>query len=602
MEENQPKLPNLVVQPHDFILSSPQGESATFDHVFGEESMSLDLNFGVPLDPGDQQTSSAHGQLRSGSDNVNKENWSSKFVSSEKWNDQYQRANRNSGMKNIRCFPFCGPKHTKHNFCGESILIELETKKVLSSEDLVVFAEITEYINLSFEKGTLQSIQAIEDDFRVESDPVKKYWKGDLREEKDISKENGCKKKFCFEFNRERRGWHYGWKANRYTGEAKHVFRVFIFEKVSSDVCRCVFHVDSPLFQVYSRKPKRKNPLDTLHDKASKKAGLTMSSIYSVLGFIQKLLELNETEIEEIMLRKEEKNVLNQFARYILSDEENLTDEIRSLQSELNMLNVFEKSVSQDEVYKLAEDRFKAFIQTFNERASVDFNELLAHIPKSSEHAYLQLVDVKKILRELKKPFRPPNVILAPKVLQMFLSSLRGAWIADTVTLNMFESLYMAMELPVALWKCYRAIWNKMEFCYDPERYNELLVSYCPKLFAYQGTQVYYLDAKMYPWALGSPLANTKYDAIAIKSYVKRLKIDDSILELHVEHLFRNYKLARIFRPVGVTPSVEKLTGDVILYEKSVELEGCIQWTQIRNGEINFTRRDVLESLGAHVS
>jgi len=195
--------------------------------------------------------------------------FAAEFADTHKWRCEYQRNNRNGGMKNIRCFPFCGAKHYSTGFCGESLLVMVKTNS--TARRIYAYAEI----GLSYadsdkliKVGQTLSRDTIMEKVRSRDRPFRSWWDGDLRESKEsLNKETGkTESAFTFEFNRSKRGWHYGWVANKYISNMKHTVRAYIFVPVGDGNLKCVCVAASPDFTLYSRKPKT----DTVNKKKIK--------------------------------------------------------------------------------------------------------------------------------------------------------------------------------------------------------------------------------------------------------------------------------------------------------------------------------------------
>lgn len=221
--------------------------------------------------------------------------YTTEFVNERMWKHEYQRNNRNGGMKNIRCFPYCGAKHYSSGFCGESLILKVKTN--CTSKEIYAYAEInlansrdhpisglpskSRAGNKNEEKtevrvGTILNQSEIREKLRTRDNPFKDWWNGDLRETKEVLRSpharnqsnahnpdgsaNGNKqveRQLAFEFNRTKRGWHYGWVANKYISDSKHVVRTFLFVPLNDNSLQCIYIYDSPKFRLYSRKPKR---------------------------------------------------------------------------------------------------------------------------------------------------------------------------------------------------------------------------------------------------------------------------------------------------------------------------------------------------------
>lgn len=160
----------------------------------------------------------------------------------------YQRNNKDSGQKNLRCFPGCCPKgHVARGYCGCAVSVGAATEDrmawtMFALEGSQLEVKVGDELSLLFASKTKT---------RTRKSPGLPWIKGD-------SVEGG------FNFNSERLGWHYGWISNVHTSGVSHVLRCAIFQR-KGDVMICVDVTESPAFQVYCSRRKRKG-VDTLVD------------------------------------------------------------------------------------------------------------------------------------------------------------------------------------------------------------------------------------------------------------------------------------------------------------------------------------------------
>lgn len=199
------------------------------------------------------------------------------YKDSDSWKDEYQRNNRNGGMKNIRCFPYCSEKHYASGFCGQSIVLKVRTNYL--RKEVLAYAEITlaaNQPNVGSSKnknptkpitlGTVLSYQEIQTKLRTRENAFKDWWTGDIRETKELNNE----REISFEFNRAKRGWHYGWIANKYISDSKHNVKVYLFIPMNTNFLSCVSISVSPEFRLYSRKPKRYSILPNIEQESKR--------------------------------------------------------------------------------------------------------------------------------------------------------------------------------------------------------------------------------------------------------------------------------------------------------------------------------------------
>ena len=72
---------------------------------------------------------------------------------------------------------------------------------------------------------------------RTRDEPLKPWIKG------DVDTDRTSQTSIVFEFNKERRGWHYGWASNKHTCNVEHCLQCYVFELIEPPdtmVCRSV--------------------------------------------------------------------------------------------------------------------------------------------------------------------------------------------------------------------------------------------------------------------------------------------------------------------------------------------------------------------------
>jgi hypothetical protein len=163
------------------------------------------------------------------------------FVGCEHWQLRYQRNNKQSGLKNIRCFPACSNPHRLRGFCGNSIVFK--PSKSLSPLT-ISFGEFALKDSVTLRVGELINQDTIDANERVE-DLFKPWHRGEGAGNNSI------------EFNKQKKGWHYSWQANKHTSDSEHVFRVYLLEKAAAQaqtLYRCIGVYDSPAFTIFCRR------------------------------------------------------------------------------------------------------------------------------------------------------------------------------------------------------------------------------------------------------------------------------------------------------------------------------------------------------------
>ena len=197
------------------------------------------------------------------------------FINRELFTDKYQRNNKQTGVKNLRCFPTCAAEgHQPTGFCGRKVKIQMEPATHLI---LAEFTQITlpvlfpPHARLSLEdvqrhRGLMVGkpvLQPGESDYDWTVDVLPDIVRTtcqQIAEGKDFS---------VLEF-RVRRGWHYDWVSNRHTCMNLHCMRTYMFAIIDEGrALRCIKVLDSPPFQVYSRRRSLKTLKDTHMQSAS---------------------------------------------------------------------------------------------------------------------------------------------------------------------------------------------------------------------------------------------------------------------------------------------------------------------------------------------
>mmetsp|Transcript_6703 Transcript_6703/g.10588 ORF Transcript_6703/g.10588 Transcript_6703/m.10588 type:complete len:239 (+) Transcript_6703:395-1111(+) len=164
--------------------------------------------------------------------------------------ENYQRNNKRGGLKNLRCFPSCGSFHRERGFCGRSVVIKVDIPD--SSEELHAFAEfLPQDAQPRFEQGSSFDKETIIALTRSTENPLAPLMAADPVVDGQLKLRPNV-----FEFNRRRKGWHYGWTGNKHSCNTKHSMRLYIFSATpDSFICQEVS--SSPYFVVYCRRRRR---------------------------------------------------------------------------------------------------------------------------------------------------------------------------------------------------------------------------------------------------------------------------------------------------------------------------------------------------------
>lgn len=551
---------------------------------------------------------------------ISDESFVAEFADTHLWSCEYQRNNRNGGMKNIRCFPYCGTKHFSSGFCGESLLVTVKTNS--TANRVYAYAEI----GLSYAQGKdvvkvgqVLTREVIMDKVRTSEKPFRSWWDGDLRETKETFNKQTSKteRAFAFEFNRSKRGWHYGWVANKYISNLKHQVRAYIFVPTKEGDLKCVGVASSPDFTLFSRKPKRetnganaKSKSNGTKPKQSRKRPtpksgrnvmkptsyltnddrdilkrarldikkhncdpkqIDLAAMYEsldsnlkgdVLRVFHKILNLPSDayrkSISTLSGDPEENKALLAFAKFLISDEEDITAVV---QEKISNMNPFEEeskglnSPKSEQVFSAAKDSFNKFLAPYK----VDVN---AFATQKNAKEIVQQLETNESKCKVTKGEVPKQV---PDLNNdIFLSTFEGTWVRNKESLDKWEELYTCMDLPYALKKCYLAMMGKQTINVV-EGTNSILMRYNRKLFS-NGKIRYTFDGKVHPWDMTTPLMVNH--EVGHSSWIENS-------EIKIEHHYENQKIRRSFRVNG-----DKLEGHAILFTKSAGVGNCVEWTQ----------------------
>ena len=166
---------------------------------------------------------------------------------------RYQRNNKRGGLKNLRCFPSCGFRHKESGFCGRSVEVEVDHPSGLSTSGFRMWVEfVRRNDSPSFAPGERVPLQRLQQMERSKEEPIKPLVRGERLDEKCTDTVS------AFEFNKERRGWHYGWASNKHTCNAEHALQCYVFQPTADPsqlLCRLVFQ--SPTFMLFCRRRRR---------------------------------------------------------------------------------------------------------------------------------------------------------------------------------------------------------------------------------------------------------------------------------------------------------------------------------------------------------
>jgi len=230
--------------------------------------------------------------------------------------DRYQRNNKCSGLKNLRCFPNCGQVHQSRKYCGQPVTfraVHSKGSKVVAADDDApsgssaekreeqvapqvvscsggkeLFAwgrfDLSEDGDKSIQVGTVVEENSIVSQERRRGRPFLPWYPSKIMTRKDQEQEREVVR---FEFNSENQGWHYAWQATKYTCNLEHVFKVYVFSRAGPSQLVCCGIFDSPRFTIYCRRRQRFNRPDASNPLP--KATLESRLLWYVLSNLEKV-------------------------------------------------------------------------------------------------------------------------------------------------------------------------------------------------------------------------------------------------------------------------------------------------------------------------
>lgn len=177
--------------------------------------------------------------------------------------DRYQRNNKCSGLKNLRCFPNCGPTHQPRKFCGQGITFHAVYKPEFQNDEYASKPNFIAYGRFDTASGRFKDVEigteipldTIRTSERKRGRPLAPWYPS----YQDSAKSGDASYLIDFKFNsKEHQGWHYDWVATKYTCDTLHVFNVYIFTiDEDKNTLQCVGKFSSPAFQLYCRRRQR---------------------------------------------------------------------------------------------------------------------------------------------------------------------------------------------------------------------------------------------------------------------------------------------------------------------------------------------------------
>ena len=165
----------------------------------------------------------------------------------------YYRNNRNSGQKNIRCFPTCSDQHLENHFCGRPVEVVLTMSyPVLSASSSLPNFKLSD-VRLVAEFALLPSTDMINTEVSSppgQTNPPNKYYLGRAVSNcsPEVSERGRISSSCTFQFNSECKGWHYSWVGSRFSTVLSHAYFVSLYIPKNSHSSSLIF---PPLQQQY---------------------------------------------------------------------------------------------------------------------------------------------------------------------------------------------------------------------------------------------------------------------------------------------------------------------------------------------------------------
>lgn len=173
---------------------------------------------------------------------------------------RYQRNNKRGGLKNLRCFPTCAEQHKERGFCGRSVVVKLHHSQTTCNEFIrsyehelgqpciAGFIARAEFVKCD-QKGLVElngvmSYEKMLSFDRSKKQPTKPWVAGEYMPSVSTPQ---CS---IYEFNKDKKGWHYGWASNKHTCNAKHSLQTYIFQPITPTTVKCIALIRSPPFMV----------------------------------------------------------------------------------------------------------------------------------------------------------------------------------------------------------------------------------------------------------------------------------------------------------------------------------------------------------------
>lgn len=185
------------------------------------------------------------------------------FQNASQWTGRYQRNNKRSGLKNLRCFPYCSDAHRLRGFCGREVVLQSQNADSSPLYSWAEFCKVGDDESPASSKGGKKKISVgdevsasdVAQRARTKTDAFKPWYIG----EPVGGEESRTSNVVSFEYNKAKKGWNYGWVANKHTCDSLHVLRAYVFKRLPSGSFKCLGIVDSPEFTLFCRRRQRHN-------------------------------------------------------------------------------------------------------------------------------------------------------------------------------------------------------------------------------------------------------------------------------------------------------------------------------------------------------
>jgi len=233
---------------------------------------------------------------------------------------KYQRNNKRGGLKNLRCFPACGATHRERGFCGRAVEVFLTPNSIVKPgwhKNFRCFAEFVTLNQTRFHVDEKVPVSIMESLERTADNPVRPLIQSDYSCECSEISPFTVK----YEFNRRRKGWHYGWTANKHSCNTEHCLQIYIMSYQHGPDKRIYVVkniIRSPSFVLFCRRrrrflmepsapvaPPRKRVFNSEEDlipdkmkKVLRKKNGNVNSIAPSNGIQQQVLKKIKTEVD----------------------------------------------------------------------------------------------------------------------------------------------------------------------------------------------------------------------------------------------------------------------------------------------------------------